>query len=89
MARSIVPFQMRVSIVASASPPCVTQWLNQHLALMFSSAAPPSHAHPPPVVFPYDGPPISWESNFMATFRLLTHHWWIWLSVTVDPSLRN
>lgn len=54
---------MRVSIVASAFLAWVTRWLNRHLALMFSSAAPRSPAHPPPVVFPSDGPPTSWESN--------------------------
>lgn len=36
---------------------------------MFSSAAPRSPAHPPPVVFPYDGPPTSWESNSTVRSR--------------------
>lgn len=62
-AHSIVPCQMRVSTVASAYLPWATQWLNRHSVLMFSSAAPPSHAHPPPVAFPSDGLPISWESS--------------------------
>lgn len=61
---------MRVSIVASAFLPSVTRWLNRHSALTFSSAAPPSHAHPPHAVFPSDGPPISWGSN--STVR----RWW-------------
>lgn len=63
VAHSIVPCQMRVSIVASAFLLWVTQWLNRHSALTFSSAAPPSHVHPPLVVFHCDGPPTSWESN--------------------------
>lgn len=68
-AHSIALCQTRAFTVASAFPPWATPWLSQHSALMFSLAAPPFHALPPPAVHPSDGRHINWELNFMVRRR--------------------
>lgn len=54
---------MRASTALSVFPRWPTQRPNRRWALTFSSAAPRSHARPPPAGCPSGGPPTSWESN--------------------------